>query len=232
MIATMFLLVGFFSIAKQVWKINEESGYHDTVIEDELGAQEGRGHTRDSPSGLGILGGSVGAIGHRRQALSDHEKAGQEELDETFREAEVDKSGHRYSLPEYTLDQNPTEAVSPDLLDNQTVYQGERLGVIDVIEYEAVEDDEEEAADEGEDEGEDFISEEEEEISIEKFQGLDHDGNGFLSAAELRHVVNQDEATDELVEKVFRYVDADGDGQIDPDEFVEVDAWDRRGGEN
>ena len=167
LIATMFLLVGFFSIAKQVWKINEESG-----------------------------------------------------------------SGYRYSLPEFTLDQNPTEAVSPDLLDNQTVYQGERLGVIDVIEYEAVEDDEEEAADEGEDEGEDFISEEEEEISIDKFQGLDHDGNGFLSAAELRHVVNQDDATDELVEKVFRYVDADGEGQIDPDEFVEVDAWDRRGGEN
>lgn len=50
----------------------------------------------------------------------------------------------------------------------------------------------------------------------EAFKVFDKDGNGFISAAELRNVmVNLGEKlTDEEVENMIREADVDGDGQI------------------
>lgn len=53
------------------------------------------------------------------------------------------------------------------------------------------------------------------------FQFLDLDGNLYLSAAELRHVLicMGELITDEEIDEMVRMVDADGDGQVSFDEF-------------
>jgi calmodulin len=54
----------------------------------------------------------------------------------------------------------------------------------------------------------------EEEI-LEAFKVFDKDGNGFISDAELRHIMtNRDE--------MIREADIDGDGQINYEEFVKM----------
>ena len=55
----------------------------------------------------------------------------------------------------------------------------------------------------------------EEEIR-EVFRVFDKDGNGFISAAELRHVMTNlgEKLTDEEVDEMIREGDIDGDGQI------------------
>ncbi|XP_064623001.1 calmodulin-A-like [Lineus longissimus] len=54
------------------------------------------------------------------------------------------------------------------------------------------------------------------------FRVLDKDGNGYISAAELRHVLSglQEKITDDEVNKIIREADLDGDGQIDYAEFI------------
>merc|ERR1712010_185819 len=61
----------------------------------------------------------------------------------------------------------------------------------------------------------------EEEIK-EAFKVFDKDGNGFISAAELRHVMTNlgEKLTDEEVDEMIREADVDGDGQINYEEFV------------
>ena len=63
----------------------------------------------------------------------------------------------------------------------------------------------------------------EEEIK-EAFKVFDKDGNGFISAAELRHVMTNlgEKLTDEEVDEMIREADIDGDGQINYEEFVKV----------
>merc|ERR1712146_51438 len=48
------------------------------------------------------------------------------------------------------------------------------------------------------------------------FKVFDKDGNGFISAAELRHVMTNlgEKLTDEEVDEMIREADVDGDGQI------------------
>ncbi len=50
----------------------------------------------------------------------------------------------------------------------------------------------------------------------EAFLVFDKDGNGFISAAELRHVMTNlgEKLTDEEVDEMIREADTDGDGQI------------------
>jgi len=61
-----------------------------------------------------------------------------------------------------------------------------------------------------------------EEELIEAFKVFDRDGNGFISAAELRHVMTNlgEKLTDEEVDEMIREADVDGDGQINCEEFV------------
>jgi len=50
----------------------------------------------------------------------------------------------------------------------------------------------------------------------EAFRVFDKDGNGFISAAELRHVMTNlgEKLTDEEVDEMIREADLDGDGQV------------------
>ena len=50
----------------------------------------------------------------------------------------------------------------------------------------------------------------------EAFKVFDKDGNGFISAAELRHVMTNlgEKLTDEEVDEMIREADLDGDGQV------------------
>ena len=51
---------------------------------------------------------------------------------------------------------------------------------------------------------------------------FDKDGNGYISAAELRHVMTNlgEKLTDEEVDEMIREADIDGDGQVNYEEFV------------
>ena len=50
----------------------------------------------------------------------------------------------------------------------------------------------------------------------EAFKVFDKDGNGFISAAELRHVMTNlgEKLTDDEVDEMIREADTDGDGQV------------------
>ena len=54
------------------------------------------------------------------------------------------------------------------------------------------------------------------------FRVFDKDGNGYISAAELRHVMTNlgEKLTDEEVDEMIREADIDGDGQVNYEEFV------------
>lgn len=56
----------------------------------------------------------------------------------------------------------------------------------------------------------------EEEIK-ESFRVFDKDGNGFISAAELQHVMKSlgEQLTDDEIEDMIREADINGDGQVD-----------------
>merc|ERR1712176_1003266 len=61
-----------------------------------------------------------------------------------------------------------------------------------------------------------------EEELIEAFKVFDRDGNGFISPAELRHVMTNlgEKLTDEEIDEMMHEADADASGQINYEEFV------------
>ncbi|KAJ7176678.1 calmodulin [Mycena filopes] len=63
----------------------------------------------------------------------------------------------------------------------------------------------------------------EEEIT-EAFKVFDKDGNGYISTAELRHVMTNlgEKLTDSEVDEMIKESDVDGDGQINYEEFVKM----------
>ena len=58
----------------------------------------------------------------------------------------------------------------------------------------------------------------------EAFKVFDKDGNGFISAAELRHVMTNlgEKLSDAEVDEMIREADVDGDGQVNYEEFVKM----------
>ena len=63
-----------------------------------------------------------------------------------------------------------------------------------------------------------------EEEMRDAFRVFDKDGNGFISAAELKIVMTKlgEKLTDEEAEEMIRGADVDGDGQINYEEFVKL----------
>ncbi|KFR15358.1 Calmodulin, striated muscle, partial [Opisthocomus hoazin] len=61
----------------------------------------------------------------------------------------------------------------------------------------------------------------EEEIR-EAFRVFDKDGNGYISAAELRHVMTNlgEKLTDEEGDEMIKEADCNNDGQVNYEEFV------------
>ena len=61
-----------------------------------------------------------------------------------------------------------------------------------------------------------------ESTKVDAFRVFDKDGNGYISAAELRHVMTNlgEKLTDEEVDEMIREADIDGDGQVNYEEFV------------
>ena len=53
---------------------------------------------------------------------------------------------------------------------------------------------------------------------------FDQDGNGLISAAELRHVMTYlgEKMTEEEVDEMISFGDVDGDGQLNYEEFVRM----------
>ena len=63
-----------------------------------------------------------------------------------------------------------------------------------------------------------------EEELLESFKVLDRDGNGYVTAHELRNVMTNlcKETSTEEIEEMINEADIDGDGQIDYQEFVKM----------
>ena len=111
-----------------------------------------------------------------------------------------------------SLGQNPTEAELQDMI---AEVDTDNNGTIDFNEFVNLMLRKKNDADEGADP--------EKELK-EAFKIFDKDGNGFISAAELRHVMTNlgEKLTDEEVDQMIKEADTNGDGQVDYNEFARM----------
>ena len=143
------------------------------------------------------------------------DKLSQEQID-VFKEAFFlfDKNGDKtittkeLEMVMRTLGSNPTEVELQDMINEVDV---DNSGTIDFSEFLAMIATKLKEVDS-------------EEKVLETFRVFDVDGNGFISAAELRHVmVNLGERlTDDEVDEMIKVADDDKDGKISYQEFVAV----------
>ncbi|KAG0249048.1 hypothetical protein BG011_009629 [Mortierella polycephala] len=107
-----------------------------------------------------------------------------------------------------SLGQNPTEA---DLQDMVNEVDADGNGTIDFPEFLTMM-------------ARKMVDTESEEEIKEAFKVFDKDGNGYISAAELRHVLTNlgERLSDQEVDEMITEADVDGDGQINYDEFVRM----------
>ena len=105
-----------------------------------------------------------------------------------------------------SLGQNPTEAELQDMINDVDV---DGNGTIDFPEFLTI------MARKMKD------TDSEEEIR-EAFRVFNKSGNGFISGAELKHVMNNlgEKLTDEEIDEMIRESDIDGDGYVNYKEFV------------
>lgn len=107
-----------------------------------------------------------------------------------------------------SLGQNPTEAELADMIHE---VDADQSGTIDFSEFLTLM-------------AKKMKETDTEEELIEAFKVFDRDGNGLISAAELRHVMTNlgEKLTDEEVDEMIREADVDGDGYINYEEFVRM----------
>ena len=104
------------------------------------------------------------------------------------------------------LGQNPTEAEIQDLIN-----QVDADGTVKFHEFLAIM-------------GQYFKDAEIEDDLKDAFLVFDQDGNGLISAAELKHVMTYlgEKMTEEEVDEMISFGDVDGDGQLNYEEFVRM----------
>eukprot|EP01083_Nonionella_stella_P059611 155962_1 len=107
-----------------------------------------------------------------------------------------------------SLGHNPTQAELQDLINEVDV---DGTGAIDFPEFLTLM-------------ARKFQNSDLEEELMEAYRVFDKDGNGFISAYELRHVLTNlgEKLTDDEVYEMIREADFDGDGQINYEEFVRM----------
>jgi len=108
-----------------------------------------------------------------------------------------------------SLGQNPTEAELQDMI-NEVDFDGN--GTIDFQEFLAMM-------------ARQMKNPADEELELrESFKVFDKNGDGYISAPELRHVMTTlgEKLTDEEVDEMIREADIDGDGKVNYEEFVKM----------
>lgn len=145
-----------------------------------------------------------------------HPKLSPEQIEE-FKEAFslFDKNGDGYisskelGIVMRSLGQNPTEAELLDMI-NEVDYDGN--GTIDFGEFLFMM-------------ARQMKNPADEELELrESFKVFDKNGDGYISASELRHVMTTlgEKLTDDEVDEMIREADIDGDGQVNYEEFVKM----------
>ena len=144
--------------------------------------------------------------------MAAHQRTGKQiaELREAFSLFDKDRNGTitawNLGTVMKSLGQNPTEVELQDMINE---VDANHNGVIEFPEFLAMM-------------TRQMNSDDREEEIREAFNVFDKDSNGFISATELRQMMDSlgEKLTEEEVEEMVRVADMDGDGQVNYEEFV------------